>query len=74
MMIQYLNNPKSDIGTNAVVGLAMIDYLRTVQVVHKDGESNHQKNFGEFATLVRTKLRPLMNFLKYMQLSDNKHF
>lgn len=58
---------KSTTGTNALFGLAMIEYLRTVETTKGDTASS------EIVSQVRIVLRKLIAHLLYMQRPD-KHF
>lgn len=68
IMVRYPDDssPMSSTGTNALFGLGMIEYLRTVDV--SDPEINE-----EFVQQVRSTLEGIINHLQSMQL-PNKHF
>jgi hypothetical protein len=65
-LVQYPGEDVSNSGTNALVGLAIIEFLRTV----KDNDLDVD---DEYKSELEGKLRSYINFLKWMQKS-NKHF
>mmetsp|Transcript_32012 Transcript_32012/g.52892 ORF Transcript_32012/g.52892 Transcript_32012/m.52892 type:complete len:512 (+) Transcript_32012:14-1549(+) len=66
ILIHYPGESRSDTGTNALVALGLIDYLRTINDNSIDIDSSHKQ-------MLETKLRKLINFLKWVQ-KDNQHF
>jgi len=62
LLFKYKNDPKMISGTIALVGLSIIEYLRTDQSLPPD----YKKELTQ-------KLEGYLNFLKWMQL-DNGHF
>jgi len=70
LIINYPGNLSCQTGTVALVGLAIIDYLRTIDNCDKKTDSIISE---EFKAELKAKLDGYINFLKYMRL-ENKHF
>jgi hypothetical protein len=69
LMIQYEDDDESETGTNALFGLAVIDYLRTLR------DNKLKTSDKDLVTELETKyLVGVIQFLKYMQDQTNKHF
>jgi len=70
-MIEYPDVEKSDMGVNALYGLALIDYIRTIR--DNDIPEGDDPEEGTTISDLEDQLAKTIRFLKYMQ-NDDLHF
>lgn len=67
-MIKYPDFEESQSGVNALYGLSLIDYIRTIR--DNDLPENHNPEDGVMIREIEDQLAMIIKFLKYMQNSD----